>query len=75
VTGWILGLDQVTIAAVHAWFVFFLVLLESFFSHSLEEVAEFHDAHADNGKARFNQHLRRTRIERISGLAVDVSTL
>jgi hypothetical protein len=54
VTGWTLGLDPVSITAVHAWFVFFLVLLESFFSHSLQEEAArqeiFHDARADHSE-------------------------
>jgi hypothetical protein len=53
-TGWTSRLDPVMMTAVHAWFVFVIVLLESFFSHSLQEgVARqeiFHDAHDDHGE-------------------------
>jgi hypothetical protein len=38
-TKWTLKFDAVTLTAIHAWFVFFLVLLETFFSHSLQEGA------------------------------------
>jgi low temperature requirement protein LtrA len=53
-SGWTLGFDPVMMTSVHAWFVFVLVLLESFFSHSIQEGAAtqeiFHDAHTDYGE-------------------------
>lgn len=38
-TGWTLQFSPLAMTGIHAWYVFFLVLLESFFSHTLQEGA------------------------------------
>jgi low temperature requirement protein LtrA len=54
VSGWTLKFDPVMMTAVHSGFVFLLVLLESFFSHAVQDVAArqevFHDAYADHSE-------------------------